>query len=199
MRLLNATTQPFRFEVFYADPPPYAILSHTWEGENEEATFQDLRDGTGAHKSGYRKIKSCCDQAVRDRLDYVWVDTCCIDKTNSVELQEAINSMFNWYKRSKICYAYLTDCSGRDDIAFKASKWFTRGWTLQELIAPVEMIFYDRWWTKIGTRNDLRELISSITGISKEVLSGEGLEHSSVAQRMSWASVRQTTRAEDVA
>lgn len=110
MRFLNVATLPVQFEVFYGDPPPYAILSHTWgTTEEEEATFQDLRDGTGTDKPGYLKIKVSCELAARDGLGYVWIDTCCIDKTNSVELQEAINSMFNWYKQSKICYAYLSD------------------------------------------------------------------------------------------
>ena len=81
MRLLNATSQPFQFEVFYGDKPRYAILSHTWGNSDDEATFQDLRDGTSIDKPGFRKIKACCDQAVRDELEYVWIDTCCIDKT----------------------------------------------------------------------------------------------------------------------
>lgn len=203
MRLLNATTQPLQFETFYCDIPPYAILSHTWGEEDEEATFQDLQGGTGSHKPGYQKIKACCEQTKRVGLRYVWIDTCCIDKTNSVELQEAINSMFNWYKRSTICYAYLFDYEGvaemQDLDLFRACKWFTRGWTLQELIAPAKMLFYDRKWTWIGSRTDLRVLISSITRISTEVLGGEDLELSSVAQRMSWASMRKTTRAEDMA
>jgi hypothetical protein len=204
MRLLHATAQPLRFETFYGDTPPYAILSHTWGKEDEEATFQDLKDGTGTDKPGYRKIIACCYQAVRDSIDYVWIDTCCIDKTNSVELQEAINSMFNWYKKSTICYAYLSDydkpgTSGFDEQLFRNSKWFTRGWTLQELIAPTKMVFYDRRWVDIGSRTDLGNLISSITRISLKVLGGGDLELSSVAQRMSWASMRKTTCAEDIA
>ncbi len=203
MRLLNASTQPLQFETFYYDIPPYAILSHTWGAEDEEAAFQDLQGGTGRHKPGYQKIKACCEQTIRDGLRYVWIDTCCIDKTNSVELQEAINSMYNWYKRSKICYAYLFDYEAQaethDREPFRASKWFTRGWTLQELIAPPEMVFYDRKWACIGGRTDLKLLISSITRISTRVLGGEDLELSSVAQRMSWASMRKTTRAEDMA
>ena len=205
MRLLHATAQPLRFETFYGDAPPYAILSHTWGREDEEATFQDLKDGTGMDKPGYRKITACCYQAFRDGIDYVWIDSCCIDKTNSVELQEAINSMFNWYKKSTICYAYLSDYDkpagtyGFDEQLFRDSKWFTRGWTLQELIAPTKVVFYDRRWVDIGSRIDLGNLISSITRISTKILGGEDLELSSVAQRMSWASMRQTTRAEDIA
>jgi hypothetical protein len=200
MRLLNVIT--IGFEVFYGDPPPYAILSHTWGRAHEEATFQDLRDRTGTNKPGYLKIRACCDQAGRDGLGYVWIDTCCIDKTNSVELQEAINSMFNWYRKSTICYAYLADYDGPGGFVgetFKASKWFTRGWTLQELIAPTRVVFYNRRWVNIGTRVDLGSLISSITRISARVLGGEDLELSSVAQRMSWSSMRKTTRPEDMA
>ncbi|KAH8794225.1 hypothetical protein F5882DRAFT_426825 [Hyaloscypha sp. PMI_1271] len=173
MRLLNATTWPLQFEVFYGNPPPYAILSHTWGSENEEVTFQDVRsrDRAGKSKLGYQKIKACCDRAVRDGLRYI----------NSVELQEAIHSMFNWYKRSTICYAYLFDYA-------EASKWFTRGWTLQELIAPVKVLFYSRNWVSVGSKTELGDLILR-----------QDLEHSSVAQRMSWASMRTTTRAEDIA
>jgi hypothetical protein len=176
MRLLNATSQPPQFEVFYGDQPPYAILSHTWGNTDEEATFQDLRDGTGIDKPGLRKIRACCDQAVRDGLRYVWIDTCCIDKTNSVELQEAINSMFTWYKDSAVCYAYLSDYGDPDRSAFdveefKASKWFTRGWTLQELIAPSKVVFYGRDWKSLGDRTELCDPISTSTRINREVLS----------------------------
>lgn len=126
MRLLNANTQPLQFKIFYHDLPPYAILSHTWRSGSKEATSQDLGDGTGTDKPGYHKIKACCDQAVRHGLDYVWIDTCCIDKTDTVELQEAINSMFKWYQQSTACYTYLADYSAPDvrvlDVGmFKAS------------------------------------------------------------------------------
>ena len=217
MRLLSLSSSKPRFETFYDDTPPYAILSHTWGEEEEEVTYQDLRNGTGGHKQGYEKIKECCDRAANEGLEYVWIDACCIDKTNSVELQEAINSMFRWYKRSAICYVYLSDYDGRpryfgyprrpcsnertrlDVELFKASKWFTRGWTLQELIASPKTVFYSQDWGDIGDKTDLGDLISSITRISPEVLAGQDLELSSVAQRMSWASTRKTTRAEDIA
>jgi hypothetical protein len=202
MRLLNSCT--LEFQAFYDNVPPYAILSHTWGRQVDEVTFQDLRDGTGTNKPGYKKVKDCCAQAVRDGLDYAWVDTCCIDKTNSVELQEAINSMFNWYKRSTICYAYLPDVhmptNSRASLALlRASSWFTRGWTLQELIAPAHMVFYDYNWRRIDSKAGLKNLLSTITGVNPSVLEGEDLELSSIAQRMSWASTRKTTRAEDMA
>lgn len=130
MRLLQSRS--LQFETFYDAIPPYAILSHTWGKQDDESTFQDLRDRAGINKPGYVKIKACCSQAIRDGFDYVWIDTCCIDKTNSVELQEAINSMFSWYKRSAICYASLFDYSvlagePLDANLLKGSKWFTRG------------------------------------------------------------------------
>lgn len=117
--------------------PPYAILSHTWGLETEEVTFQDIRAGTGKNKTGYSKIKFCGRQALKHDLRDFWVDTCCIDKTNASELQEAIISMFRWYRRATVCYVYLDDVtalkhdrngSRRDwNYAFQKSKWFTRG------------------------------------------------------------------------
>jgi Heterokaryon incompatibility protein (HET) len=202
MRLLDSRS--LQFKVYYGDVPPYAILSHTWGQQDEEATFQDLRAGTGADKPEYAKIKACCTQAIQDGFDYVWIDTCCIDKTDSVELQEAISSMFNWYKKSAICYAYLFDYSAPasqplDLDQLKASKWFTRGWTLQELIAPSVVVFYNRLWEDIGSKAGRQDILSEITRISTKVLAGEDLSLSSVAQRMSWASMRKTTREEDAA
>jgi hypothetical protein len=135
MRLLNAKT--LQFETFYGNEPPYAVLSHRWE-KREEA---------------------CCELALKESLEYVWVDTCCIDKTNSVEFQEAINSMFKWYKNSEVCYAYLSDYTvnknqGLDEELFKESLWFSRGWTLQELIAPAKVVFFCRDWKLIGEKTD---------------------------------------------
>ena len=135
--------------------PPYAILSHTWK-EGEEATFKDLMDGTGKSKTGYDKIRFCGQQAKRDGLQHFWVDTCCIDKSNHVELQEAINSMFRWYQKAAKCYVYLSDVSitkrrANDECfeytwepAFRESRWFTRGWTLQELLAPRSVEFFSQ-------------------------------------------------------
>jgi hypothetical protein len=129
-------------EFFEGDIPKYSMLSHRWEAE--EATFEDLQNGTGTKKAGYEKIRFCGEQAKRDGLKYFWVDPCCIDKSSSAELSKTINSMFRWYHKSTKCYAYLSDvfrtAVNTDDLAldsaFRNSKWFTRGWTLQELIAP---------------------------------------------------------------
>lgn len=193
-------------EFFGGDIPPYAILSHTWGPASEEVTFRDLIEGTGKSKPGYRKLTCCREQTERDNLQYFWVDTCCIDKTSSAELSEAINSMWRWYKDSEVCYAYLidvpedTDLEG-DDTPFTRSKWFTRGWTLQELLAPGEVVLFNTSWQTIGTKRELASKISTITGIDTYYLGsgGDDLESASIAERMSWASARKTTREEDIA
>ena len=126
MRLLNIST--FTVEEFYNDIPEYAILSHTW-GEGE-VLLQHLQNGTGRTMKGWPKIEGCCLLAAKDGWNYVWIDTCCIDKTSSAELSEVINSMFTWYKKSAICYAYLHDVqqhSWNFQSQFRNSRWFTRG------------------------------------------------------------------------
>jgi hypothetical protein len=124
--------------------PKYVILSHTW-GE-EEVTFQDIQDLKKAReKKGFQKLEQCCAKAEADGFQWVWMDTCCIDKSSSAELSEAINSMYQWYKNSQICYAYLEDVSlsTLGETRLEKSRWFMRGWTLQELIAPSIVEFYD--------------------------------------------------------
>jgi len=115
--------------------PRYAILSHTWGEDKEELSVRDLEGDIGRDKAGFRKIGFCRDQAAKDKLEYLWVDTCCIDKSSSSELQEAINSMFQWYQNAAKCYVYLSDVSfngfANNDQSFRKSRWFTRGWTLQ--------------------------------------------------------------------
>ena len=128
MRLLN--TKDLEFEEFEGkDIPFYAILSHRW-GEGE-ITFRDMDSGSARKKSGYEKVRRTCERARADGFDYFWIDTCCIDKSSSAELSEAINSMYRWYQESAVCYAYLADVSSRAEDEFSKSKWFTRGWTLQ--------------------------------------------------------------------
>ncbi|KAL7943509.1 ankyrin repeat-containing domain protein [Trichoderma barbatum] len=173
--------------------PLYAILSHTW-GE-EEVTFQDMTLGRFANKKGYDKIRGCCSLARANGYDYAWVDTCCIDKTSSSELSEAINSMYQWYVEADVCYGFLADVPSK--VAFSESRWFTRGWTLQELIAPETMIFLDDEWNELGTRESLKQEIFKRTGIPISVLSGSSLESVSIAQKMSWAASRNTSRSED--
>jgi hypothetical protein len=201
MRLLHA--RKVQLEEFSENAiPPYSILSHTWEGD--EVSFYDMQHSNFARKEGYLKIKYSCDQALKDGINYVWVDTCCIDKSSSAELSEAINSMFRWYRDAKTCYAYLSDVPPHSDplsgnSAFPGSRWFTRGWTLQELIAPTSVYFYTAQWTCIGTKESLSDKIASITGIPGTILRGSDCRNESVARRMSWVSRRITTRKEDIA
>jgi hypothetical protein len=200
MRLINSTT--LQLEEFVPNLiPEYVILSHTW-GE-EEVSFKDMQGPLAENMKGFAKIKNCCARAARDGFKYAWVDTCCIDKSSSAELSEAINSMYEWYKNARICYAYLEDVSltlGRLDwLDFRQSRWFTRGWTLQELVAPSIVEFYDVNWTEVGTKLSLQEELSHITGIDISVLRGDEPWSCNVAQRMSWASRRCTTRPEDMA
>lgn len=144
MRLLHTRTLELS-EFLENATPAYAILSHTWE--KEEVSFKDMQGPNAKKKAGYAKIQKCCQQAARDGYEYVWIDTCCIDKSSSAELSEAINSMYVWYKNAKTCYAYLADLEPfwlllKAQESFKKSRWFTRGWTLQELIAPTQVEFY---------------------------------------------------------
>jgi hypothetical protein len=187
--------------------PPYAILSHTWGADSEEVTFEDMTCRKGAEKAGYRKIWFCATQARKDHLDYIWVDSCCIDRKSSSELSEAINSMFRWYQKADICYVYLADVTtellgdtveGKSwNTAFEESRWFTRGWTLQELIAPRLVEFFSRDGVYLGSKSTLEGSISRITGMPVEVLQGDSLLNYSVSVRMTWASKRRTKRVED--
>lgn len=186
--------------------PPYAVLSHTWGPWSDEVTFQDLIDGTGKYIPGYQKILFCMQQAKRDGLDYFWVDTCCIDKTSSAELSEAINSMFRWYQKAVHCYVHLSDVSIEADLGlaswesqFRKSRWFTRGWTLQELIAPASVRFYSRGGTLLGDKTTLEDVIHEITGLPIPVLRGHRLSDFSIEKRLSWSKDRHTTRHEDIA
>jgi hypothetical protein len=199
MRLVECSTYELK-EFFGWQIPRYAILSHTWD--EDEVSFADLTLGKAmaAKRKGFRKIQYTCQQAIYDELEYAWVDTCCIDKSSSAELSEAINSMYSWYKASAICYAYLFDVTEAGfDKSFATSRWFTRGWTLQELLAPANVAFYDAFWARLGTKLEHLERISSITKIDEGALSnGKDLSSFCVAQRMSWASRRKTTRVEDM-
>ncbi|ETI26324.1 hypothetical protein G647_03101 [Cladophialophora carrionii CBS 160.54] len=177
-------------------PEKYAILSHTWEEEGE-VTLQDIEKGHAPAMKGYMKLKNSCRKAVNDGYHWIWIDACCIDKTSSAELSEAINSMFKYYSHSSVCYAYLADIENQESL--EKSKWFTRGWTLQELLAPRVVIFFDSLWTELGTKQSFSQQISFTTGIPEEVVLSRSVQTCNVAQRMSWASQRQTTRDEDIA
>ncbi|TGO18329.1 hypothetical protein BPAE_0385g00080 [Botrytis paeoniae] len=195
-------------EFFESEIPKYAILSHRWE--TEEVTFEDLLDGTSKSKAGYSKIQFCGEQARRNGLQYFWVDTCCINKSNSTELAEAINSMFRWYQNATRCYVYLSDVPrlysySTDDFnrvwepIFRKSKWFTRGWTLQELIAPASVEFFSKEGEILGNKVSLEQHICEITRIPVNALRGSRLSDFSFAERMSWAASRVTYRQEDKA
>lgn len=208
--------------------PPYAILSHTWG--SDEVTFVDMkklkhRDEV-RQRRGFSKIEGCCARAKEGGYAWAWVDSCCIDKRSSAELSEALNSMFDWYQSAAVCYVYLSDVSNDEDVrqTFKESRWFTRGWTLQELLASRNITFFAKDWSKLGYMGDFYELsvgpeyvdhgistaldmspftnltslVSDITHIPTEYLSREKrLEQACVAQRMYWAAQRRTTRPED--
>lgn len=200
MRLIDANSLRLK-EFFGSAIPPYAILSHAW-GE-EEVTFQEWErvevDKSIKRKAGYAKITGACRRAREDGLKYLWCDTNCIDKRNSTELAEAINSMFAWYRDSAICYAYLADVKS-EKATISQSRWFTRGWTLQELLAPSHVVFFTHHWTMLGDKKALANMISNITMIHVGALRDrETIPDYSIAQRMSWAADRHTTRLEDVA
>jgi hypothetical protein len=194
--------------------PPYAILSHTWD-DGQEITFQDLEECTGRGKSGYDKLWFCAEQAKRDSLQYFWVDTCCIDKSNYTELSREINAMFRRYRDASRCYVYLSDVpylspgAGHDETgqlwesAFRRSRWFTRGWTLQELLAPASVEFFSSrdeqsWeYRRLGNKYSLRQWIYEITDIPYAALEGSRMSQFSVEERLMWIERRQTTKPED--
>jgi hypothetical protein len=189
--------------------PPYAILSHTWGADAEEVTFADLGKGDGKHKAGHKKIRFCGQQTQQDGLQYFWVDTCCIDKADKAELSLAIRSMFRWYQDAAKCYVYLLDVSTKKgktsgvstevdwEPAFRSSRWFTRGWTLQELLAPSIVEFFSQEWKKLGDKRSLKSLIKKITGVPCEALDGAPLSRFSIDERLRWKGDRQTKREED--
>ncbi|KAK7968011.1 uncharacterized protein PG986_002288 [Apiospora aurea] len=220
MRLINTT----KIELVDANEEArYAILSHRWE--EEEVTLQEIQELSRRQwskavshtanairaKKGYIKLKSFAALALREGYEYIWVDTCCIDKTSSAELSEAINSMYRWYRKADKCYAYLSDVKhGYHDkiggvfyLLCSESRWFTRGWTLQELVAPAKLSFYGADWKYLGSKNDDEDIqfdLKKITGINIRVLDGSlQIFDVSVAERMKWASKRETSRPEDLA
>ncbi|KAI6135427.1 heterokaryon incompatibility protein-domain-containing protein, partial [Pisolithus croceorrhizus] len=194
----------------------YAIVSHRW-GVDSEVTYKEMtglmkmeerRRNEIRKRTGYQKIIESCKQAKQDGYEWLWIDTCCIDKRSSSELSEAINSMYRWYQNAQVCYAYLNDVdetvfpTKQDNSKFDQSngwpEWFMRGWTLQELIAPKQIEFFNKDWVFIGNKWRLAPMLENITGIPCEILrDGLGVMRLSVAQIMSWAANRKTTRMED--
>ncbi|KAF5001076.1 hypothetical protein FGRMN_1270 [Fusarium graminum] len=202
MRLIH--TKTFQLEEFFGQPPEYAILSHTWGPD--EATYQDWQGNLELMqlKKGHQKIRRVCEQARKDGIMYLWCDTNCIDKSSSSEVSEALNAMFSWYKNAVVCYVYLSDVPALDTGAFdpmqpfRSSRWFTRGWTLPELLAPTSVVFFAKDWSTIGTRKSLANTISFVTKIDQQYLDCTFYK-ASVGERMSWLSKRETTRVEDIA
>ncbi|RYP18847.1 hypothetical protein DL767_009749 [Monosporascus sp. MG133] len=201
----------------FGEIPPYAILSHRWsENIAEEVTFKDIENDAGRSKSAYRKIEFCAEQARRDGLQYFWVDTCCIDKSTMDEVQASINSMFRWYRDAAQCYVYLSDVSmtagltqngsqadsDQAELSLEAvlrgSIWFTRGWTLQELLAPASVQFFSREGLRLGDKVSLEQEIHTITKIPIPALrKTTPFDQFDVDERLRWAEMRQTTREED--
>jgi len=213
MRLLRCSdTGDFSLTQFGDEAiPPYAILSHTWGADTEEVTFEDFTNGTGKDKPGYVKIRFCGEQARLDALQYFWIDTCCINKADEAEVSKAINSMFLWYRNATRCYVYLSDVSSPPintndechprpwESDFRKSRWFTRGWTLQELLAPCSVEFFSRQGKRLGNKSSLRQQIHEVTNISQSALQGGPLSQFGVDERLQWIEHRQTTRKEDKA
>ncbi|KAH8586363.1 hypothetical protein B0O99DRAFT_493091, partial [Bisporella sp. PMI_857] len=214
MRLLqrNSTGQFSLTEDLNGDGiPQYAILSHTWGADIEEVTFEDIINGTGEDKPGYEKIQFCEEQARQDGLLYFWIDTCCIDKRSDAEISRSINSMFRWYRNATRCYVYLSDVSippvdinneGNPrawESDFRKSRWFTRGWTLQELLAPFSVEFFSRERKHLSDKSSLGQLICEITNIPHSALQGDPLSQFSFQERSRWIQHRRTKREEDIA
>ena len=220
MRLLHCRS--LTLQCFWGHKlPRYAILSHRWlDNDDEEISFEDIQSRSRdliQRKRGFKKIQQCCRQAIKDGIDWVWVDTCCIEQSSSTELSESINSMFRWYELAVVCYAYLSDvrvshlCGEQNAMVFRNSSWFRRAWTLQELLAPRQVVFFSNSWENLGTKFELSDLVSEATNIDQEYLASRldkrsnkmtpptNIKAASLAKRMSWAVGRQATRPEDIA
>ena len=195
MWLLDTATLKLRH--FITDIPDYVILSHTW-GDGEVG-FDDIAQPYAKEMAGYTKIWQCCARAVLAGFEWAWVDTCCIDKRSSAELSEAINSMYRWYWDAAVCYAYISDWSSTEE-NFQSSRWFKRGWTLQELLAPDVIEFFDSDWQFRGTKSSLLDTVHDATKIETQYLvDREAIKQATVAAKLSWAACRTTTREEDMA
>ncbi|OSD00399.1 HET-domain-containing protein [Trametes coccinea BRFM310] len=209
------TTDRAELKWFARPPAKYAIISHVWAKdplpreqsfqEVQQLNFECARSGENPRSFVCEKMKRCCIIAEAHGYKLLWIDTCCINQMSSAELSEAINSMFSWYAKAAICYAFLSDlvdteAPGSPNSSFRSSEWFRRGWTLQELIAPSDVIFLSQTWMPIASKRTVAPLLQEITGIDAGVLLGTlPLYKVSVARRLSWSSGRITTREEDEA
>lgn len=228
MRLLHAKTHHLHEFPFNEHTPEYAILSHTWGSANgDEVTLKDLHSWTPwfKRKLGWAKIKGCCRQALTDGIEYVWIDTCCLDRRSNnktataatppdavavavaVPVADEIQLIWQYYTRARVCYVHLADVHDTPKTnpespgsAFRRSRWFTRGWTVPEMLAPFFVRFYDASWKYVGSKAELCKTIEAVTGIGASVVRDPnevGLQ--SVACRMSWVAARETSREEDLA
>jgi hypothetical protein len=214
MRLLHVET--LTFEVFYSDIPKYAIASHRWRGD-AETMLRDVQERKDPNGYGFQKVKGFTEYVKKQipGLQYVWIDTCCIDQTSSAELQEAINSMFDWYRKAEVCLAYLQDVPVAEaDSLFERSEWFRRGWTLQELLAPTIVVFLSDDWTVLGHKgsgscgrqgtslqvgSQLNSHVAAITKIPENILQDYHESHAlSFEEKIQWMAGRRTTRGEDM-
>ncbi|OQN96246.1 hypothetical protein B0A48_17808 [Cryoendolithus antarcticus] len=244
MRLLNTSTLELE-EFLDHRQVEYSILSHCWSQDrnDREVTYEDFITGANREGQGWTKILRLCEISQKHGYDWTWIDTCCIDKSSSAELSEAINSMWKWYEASAECFVFLGDCrvdhlpsfeicrhSRCDDprlcdstmmaqhldqfteqehtrfAKFGNSTWFSRGWTLQELLAPTRVVFFNQRYVCLGNKEGLAAWIARYSGIPMEyivrpsdVLNSSYGRYPSVAGRMSWAARRTTTREEDQA
>jgi hypothetical protein len=209
MRLLkrnSANQVSFTRDLSDEELPKYAILSHTWGADEEEVKYEDIVDGLGTTKPGIgsAKIRFCMQQIQQDQLDYFWVDTCCIDKKNLVELDRSLRSMFRWYANAERCYVYLSGLPQKEELGteweseLRSHRWFRRGWTLQELIAPSTVEFFSRFGQSLGTKQSLEKQINEITRIPVAALSATALARFTALERKQWQTGRETREPEDL-
>jgi hypothetical protein len=231
IRLLHINTRGFTSFPDLRSVPEYAILSHRWihtqrNGQHValDISYTEFLAGSGDQR-GYEKIDKACEAVLYfaheqgRTLEWIWIDSCCIDKSNNEEHTEAINSMYQWYARSYVCITYLGDVDTFDEAS--SSEWFRRGWTLQELIAPERVLFYNKRWQGCGSKNDYSpglhdqtqypflnrsKELADITNIDIALLRLQDrkaiktkLDSIPACQKMSWASDRNTTKDEDMA
>lgn len=210
IRLLNAKSYTFTNEedLRHQQRPPYVIISHAW-GEQEViyddmADFQKMKASKSWKKAdSAAKVTGACKKVLEcfnGEIKHIWLDTVCINKKDPAEVSTSINSMYQWYKKADVCFAYLYDYPSKEVAEFTGSKWFTRGWTLQELVAPKRMKFFDKDWELVGDKESLQSALTSQTKISRNfLLQYDSISRASISQRMSWFSERETTVPEDTA
>ncbi|KAK3623731.1 hypothetical protein LTR56_014697 [Elasticomyces elasticus] len=218
MRLLNVQT--LNFTEFSSDVPKYVIASHRWTAGSEAKT-KDVEKRRNTHSSGYKKVEGFAKYA-RDCIadvEWFWIDTCCVNQESSQEVNEAVNSMFSWYANAEMCLVYLADVDKplhEDECLprLQASEWFTRGWTLQELLAPHMVTFLSKRWEVIGNKSSagsirrtsrinqgpsLIPLLATITSIPEKVLYNyEQSKTLTTEDKLAWIVGRNTAKCEDM-